>query len=198
MINRRALLTDMYGIALPSVFLQHVVTKVEGYSFKAHPILLIQTTCQSLFFFFISSEMAHKAKAKQCDKVFWSESSLLKAQFHNQNVPLHTWFAGVKNDSSVNTIGGGTFRVKLVNLQAFSVAGNIWEHIKSVRSDSCGTSSALSHWYKSTQLLWQFAWVNQVVGLLGIVLCQQQSWASWDPHSLDSIQRQAGALTPTK
>lgn len=36
----------------------------------------IQTTCQSVFS--ISSEMAHKAKAKQCDKMFWSDSSLLK------------------------------------------------------------------------------------------------------------------------
>lgn len=115
--------------------------------------------------------------------MFCSDYSLLKTQFHNLKVPLYTQFKEVKkNDGLVNTIWGGTFPGKLVNLQAFSVAGHIWAHIKSVRSDS-GTSSALSHWYKSSQLLWHFAWVNQVAGLSGIVLCQQQSWASWDPHS---------------
>ena len=129
-------------------------------------------------------------------KVFVVISRLLKTQFHDLKVSLHTRFPEVKNDGSVNTIGGGAFRVKLVNLQAFSVPSNIWAHIKSVRSDSCGTSSALSHWYKSSQLPWHFAWVNQATGLSGIVLCQQQSGASWDPHSPDSIQRQA--FTPAE
>lgn len=116
-------------------------------------------------------------------KRLWSHSSLLKTQFHNLKVPLHTWFAKVKNGCSVNISWGGTFQVELVNLQAFSVAADIRAHIRSVRSDSRGTSSALSHWYKSSQLPWHFAWSNQVAGLLGIMLCQQRSWASWDPHS---------------
>lgn len=116
-------------------------------------------------------------------KTLWSHSSLLKTQFHNLKVPLHTWFAEVKNGGSVNISWGGRFQVKLVNLQAFSVAANSRAHIRSVRSDSRGTSSALSHWYKSSQLLWHFAWANQVAGLSGIMLCQQRCWASWDPHS---------------
>lgn len=95
---------------------------------------------------FMPSEMAYKAEAKRCDKIFWSNPVLLKTQFHNLKAPLHTRFTEVKTVGSVNTSWGGTFRVKLVNLQAFSVADNIWAHIKSVRSDGCGTSSALSHW----------------------------------------------------
>lgn len=87
-----------------------------------------------------------KQKLKGVIKYFWSNPSLLKTQFHNLKAPLHTRFTGVKTFGSVNTSWGGTFRVKLVNLQAFSAADNIWAHIKSVRSDGCGTSSAFSHW----------------------------------------------------
>lgn len=154
-----------------------------GYSLKAQLSVVIYSNHLSVLYFFFPYNLRWhtKHKLKWCDKMFWSDSSLLKARFHNLQVPLHTRLALVENDGSVNTTWGGTFRVKLVNPQAFSVAGNIWAHIKSVRSDSCGTSSALSHWYKSSQLLWHFAWVNQATGLSGILLCQQQSWASWDP-----------------
>lgn len=172
------------------------MTGSEGYGIRAHLCsAYLHKPPVSHFFFHI---ICTKQKLEWCDKMFWRDSSLSETRFHKPEVPLHTRFTEVKNDGSVNTVWGGTFQVKLVNPSAFSVAGNIWAHIKSVRSDSCATSSALSHWYKSSQLLWHFAWVNQVAGLSGIVLCQQQSWASWDPHSPDSIQRQAGALTPAE
>lgn len=139
-----------------------------------------------------------------CDGMFWRDSRLLETPFHNRKVPLHARFyrgdkkkpRERKDGSSVNTFWGGTFRAKLVNLQAFSAAVNIWARIRSVRSDSWETSSALSHWYKSSQLLWHFAWVNQVAVLSRIVSCQQQSWASWDPHPTlpDSIQAAGGGF----
>lgn len=78
------------------------------------------------------------------------------------------------------------------------MTANIWAHIRSVRSDSRGTSSAFSHWYKSSQLLWHSAWVNQVEGLSAIVMCQQECWASRDPFSSGAIQPQTGALRPTE
>lgn len=120
-----------------------------------------------LFRFFCSHWWRHKGSANTREEVLWS---------HSRSAP---WvIQGRKACSLPPDVGHSSEIGRPARLQC-----SRHQRIKSVRSDSRVTSSALSHWYKSSQLPWHFAGVNQVARLSGGVLCQQQIWASWEPQS---------------